>query len=128
MSGRQHQDNQQNFDDYRIAQAHCGIDKGFELRPGLRKNDSAFNKLPDGQPDPLVHHELRDQQQGQGHQKADVNIDVIKKGDFTCRRLAASPDSTDSTSNGSQENREMTITLRLTKLSVSVVSRARMNN
>ena len=83
MSTRQHQDNQQNLDHHRIAQAHRGADNGFELRAGLRWNDSALDKLPDDQPHPLVNHKLRHQQQWQGHQKADVYIHVIKKRDFT---------------------------------------------
>ena len=127
MSGRQHQDNQQNLDHHRIAQAHRGADNGFELRSGLRWNDSAFNKLPDSQPHSLVDHKFRDQEQWQGHQKSDVYIHVIEKGTLLAPPNA-SPDNTESTSKGSQVNREMTITLRLTKLSVSVVSRARIKN
>jgi len=82
MATRPHQDKEQNLDHHRVTQAQRGANNSVELRAGLRRNDPALDKLPEDPSDPLVGHELREQQQWQGYEKADVCLHVIKKWDF----------------------------------------------
>lgn len=72
---------QRHLDDQGIAQPHGTGDRASEAGKRLRCDDVGIHELPDHSQDALVNHDLRQEQDRDGHEKASVNREVVDEPD-----------------------------------------------
>jgi hypothetical protein len=70
---------QQHFSEHRVAQPECRGDNCFKLLQGLRGDQVSFDELLQQGAHAPVHHEFGQDEQGHGHQKADMGFDIQQK-------------------------------------------------
>jgi hypothetical protein len=71
---------QQNLDQHRVPQAHGRLVGRHELRAVRLRHQIALEEAMHQRPHALMHHELGDDQQRQGHQQPHVDLDVLEEG------------------------------------------------
>jgi hypothetical protein len=75
----EYQDEQNQFDDYRIPELHRRVNDHLEPREYLFSDDVPVNELSHDQTQPLVHQKFGNNEKRQSHQKTGMHFYVIQE-------------------------------------------------
>jgi hypothetical protein len=70
---------QGDLDDQGVSQAHRAADRGLEVGQHLGRDDAGVHELLDHAPDPVVHHDLGQEQDRHSDEKADVDREIVEE-------------------------------------------------